>query len=184
MLNKIFSLLIFVFVLLLISGQTLKAQKTLVGPHREISRDSILIYARTIMDSAQCRILVTVDESGKPQARTMAPFPPEEDWTIWLGTSPGSRKVKQIEHNPNVIVYYYETKGKSYVSIFGTAQLVNDETLKEKYWNPSWKIFYADREKDYILIEVKPEKMEICSFKYRLFWDEEGRPMELYFNFD
>ena len=29
----------------------------------------------------------------------------------------------------------------------------------------------SDPEKDYVLIEVTPERLEICSFKHRLFWD-------------
>ena len=64
---------------------------------QETSRDSLLTVARTIIDSAQCRTLITVDENGKPQARTMSPFPPEEDMVIWLGTNPGSRKALQIK---------------------------------------------------------------------------------------
>ncbi len=142
----------------------------------EISRDSLLTIARTIIDSARCRILITVDESGKPQARTMSPFPPEENMVIWLGTNPRSRKVKQIKNNPNVMVYYYDTKGLSYVSVAGQARIVNDPEKKTHYWKNSWTQYYPDPGKDYILIEVTPERMEICSFKYKLFWDLEGKP--------
>jgi general stress protein 26 len=148
---------------------------------REISRDSLLTYARMIVDSAKCRVFITVDEDGKPRAREMSPFPPEDNWVIWLGTFPTSRKVKQIKNYPNVVVYYYDTKGMSYVSVSGKARLVNDPDLKAKYWKEGWKQFYPDRDTQYILIEVTPEKLEVCSFKYDLLWNPEGLPPSVEF---
>jgi len=176
---KIFNYLFLLSILFLTS---ILAQDQQFPKQREISRDSLLIYSRIIVDSSDSRILITVDETGKPRARTMSPFPPEEDGTIWLGTFPTSRKADQIKKNPNVVVFYYDSDSYSYVNISGTARLVNDPDLKAKYWKEGWKRFYPDREKDYILIEVTPERMEICSFRYNLFWDENGIPPSVNFN--
>lgn len=167
--------LIFIFLIILIAS-SLVAQEQQDKVPQEISRDSLLTVARTIIDSARCRILITVNENGKPQARTMSPFPPEENMVIWLGTNPRSRKVKQIKNNPNVMVYYYDTKGASYVSVAGQARIVDDPDKRAHYWNKSWTRFYPDPDKDYTLIEVTPERLEICSFKYKLFWDSTGKP--------
>ena len=166
---------IFVLVFVLIAS-SLMAQELQDTVQQEISRDSLLTVARTIIDSARCRTLITVDENGKPQARAMSPFPPEENMVIWLGSNPRSRKVKQIKNNPNVMVYYYDTKGFSYVSVAGQARIVNDHEKRAHYWKKSWTQFYPDPDKDYILIEVTPERLEICSFKYKLFWDSTGKP--------
>ncbi|MFC1785517.1 pyridoxamine 5'-phosphate oxidase family protein [Candidatus Neomarinimicrobiota bacterium] len=177
MINEQNRLIHFVFVLIiLLNASLLMAQELLVKDRLEISRDSLLTVAQTIIDSAQCRIFITVDENGKPQARTMSVFPPEENMVIWLGTSTRSRKIKQIKNNPNVMVYYYDTKGLSYVSVAGQACIVNDPEKKAHYWRNGWTRYYPDPEKDYILIKVTPERMEICSFKYKLFWDSEGQP--------
>jgi len=157
--------------LLLLHVSFLLAQNAEQPAQKEISRDSLLTLARAIMDSAGCRILVTVDENGKPHAREMAPFAPEEDYVIWLGTSQGSRKTKQIQQNPNVVVYYYESKGMSYVAVSGKACLVNDAEKKAKYWTESWKRYYPNRDTDYILIKVTPEQLEVLSYKYKLSWD-------------
>ena len=156
---------------LLLTTTQMAAQENKGLPYRQISYDSLLYKARTIIDSSQCRVLITVDEKGQPHAREMSPFPPESDWIIWLGTTRGSRKTNQILNNPNVVVYYYDTKGMSYVSVSGKARLIDDADKKEKYWKEGWKIFYPDRDKNYILIEVIPEKLEVCSFRYKLFWD-------------
>ena len=164
-----------VLVIILIAF-SLMAQEQQNKVQQEISRDSLLTIARTIIDSARCRTFITVDENGKPQARTMSTFPPEEDMVIWLGTNPRSRKIKQIKNNPNVMVYYYDTKGLSYVSVAGQARIVDDPEKKIHYWKKSWTRYYPDPKKDYVLIEVTPERLEICSFKYKLFWDLTGKP--------
>ena len=119
---------------------------------------------------------LTVDEYGKPHARILSSFPLEENMQIWLGTSTNSRKVKQIRSNPNVIVFYYDTKGKSYVSVAGQTRIVNDPEKKSHYWKDGWARYYPDPEKDYILIEVTPKRLEICSYKHKLFWNSDGRP--------
>jgi general stress protein 26 len=169
--TKFLSIIHLIPVILLFSTSSLPAQEEKIQSIPQISRDSLLKVARTIIDSAKCRIFVTVDENGKPHAREMSPFSPENNWVIWLGTSQGSRKTKQIQHNPNVVIFYYETKGLSYVSVSGKARLVNDPDKKAKYWVDGWQNYYPDRSKNYILIEVTPEKLEICSFQYKFFWD-------------
>lgn len=171
----------YLLVLLLLPISTLIAQTEQFPSQREISRDSLLTYARIIIDSAKSRVFVTVDEEGKPQARTMSPFPPEDNWIIWLGTFPTSRKVKQIQNNPNVVVFYYDTKSYSYVSISGKARLVNEPDLKAKYWREGWQRYYPDKDEQYILIEVTPERLEVCSFKYDLLWSPEGLPNSVEF---
>jgi len=166
-----FPLFVIIFSIFSISAQELPN-----FAFQKLSRDSLLILARTVIDSAQCKILITVDENGKPQARTMSPFPPEDNMVIWLGTNPRSRKVKQIKNNPNVMVYYYDTKSYSYVSVAGQVRIVNDPENKTRYWKKGWTKFYPDPEKDYTLIKVIPKRLEICSFKYKLFWDSTGKP--------
>jgi general stress protein 26 len=169
------------FLAILIIASRLYAQEGKNQVSQVISRDSLLAAARTIIDSSSCQIFITVDENGKPHAREMSPFPPEKDWVIWLGTSQSSRKVKQIQNNPNVIVYYYQPKGYSYVSLAGKARLVNDPDKKAKYWVDGWKRYYPDRDKNYILIEVTPENLELVSYKFNIFWDSKGAPQSVDF---
>ncbi len=155
------------FLILFLSSISNAQNKNITG---EISRDSMLSVANTIMEGAKCRVLVSVDEDGKPHAREMDPFPPEDGLVIWFATNPKTRKVKQIKNNPNVAVFYYDTKASSYVSINGKAHLVNDPAEKEVHWKEYWKRYYPDREKDMILIKVIPERLELVSYKYKIFW--------------
>jgi general stress protein 26 len=169
------------FILLLLSTFSVYAQEEMYQSGNLLSPDSLLNAARIIIDSANCRVLITVDENGKPHAREMSPYQIEKDWVIWFGTSPISRKVKQIQNNPDVVVYYYDSDGLSYVSIAGKASLVNDPDMKAKYWKESWNVFYPDRDKDYILIQVTPENIEVVSFKYNIFWGPNWAPQSFDF---
>ncbi|MBL7861287.1 MAG: pyridoxamine 5'-phosphate oxidase family protein [Cyclobacteriaceae bacterium] len=108
--------------------------------------------------------LITLDESGQPQVRTMDPFEPEPDFTIWLATNPQSRKVTQIENNPAVTLYYADGDN-GYVSLYGSAKLINDQTEKDIRWKQGWEQFYPNRKEGYLLIKVKPSRMEIIDYK-------------------
>ncbi|MDX1701571.1 MAG: pyridoxamine 5'-phosphate oxidase family protein, partial [Melioribacteraceae bacterium] len=117
---------------------------------RELPRDSLFTIAREIIKTDRTCTFITVDEEGKPRARTLAYFPPEDDWKIWLGTSTNSRKVSQIKNNPNTMIFFYDPKGRSYVSVAGAARIVDDPELKRKYWKDGWKVYYPNPETDYI----------------------------------
>lgn len=146
-----------------------------------LSRDSLLVAARNLIHSSTSHAFITVDENGKPQAREMAPFAPEDNWIIWLGTTQDSRKAKQLQNNPNVIVYYSDPQSWSYVSVAGTARLVNDPVKKAKYWVEGWERYYPDREKNYILIEVTPVRIEVVSIKNNILWNAQGAPQAVDF---
>jgi len=124
-----------------------------------------LIAAREIIQASGKCALITLDERGLPQARTMDPFEPESDFTIWLATNPKSRKVNQIRNNPNVTLYYADKNDNGYVSIYGVAELVNDQMEKDKRWKAEWEDFYPNRTDGYLLIKVIPFRIEFINYK-------------------
>ncbi len=157
------------------SGQEKKAAKT--------GRDSLIAVACEIMKNANYCALITVDASGRPQARVMDPFPPEGDMVVWFGTNPKSRKVRQIRRDHRVTLFYFDSEGVGYVTINGTARLVDDAKEKARRWKEGWEAFYPDRENNYLLIEVTPEKLEIISEKYDIIGDSETwTPPSIEFN--
>jgi len=129
-------------------------------------RNEIIHAAREILTSANTCALITLDNEGNPRARAMDPFPPENDFTVWFGTNPKSRKVEQIKNNPNVTLYYLEEGESGYVTVHGKARIVNDNLEKEKRWKDEWKAFYQNKTSDYLLIEVTPQWMEVISYKH------------------
>src|SRR3974390_3074293 len=69
-------------------------------------RARLVAGAREIMAAQTYCALVTIDEEGRPQVRTMNPFPPEDDMTVWMATNTRSRKVREIRRDPRVALYY------------------------------------------------------------------------------
>ncbi len=130
----------------------------------QIPRDTLVAAARAIMESARYCALVTLDEAGQPRVRAMDPFSPEKDMVVWFGTNRRSRKVDDIRNDPRVTVYYFAPGAAGYVSIAGTARLVDDPGEKARRWKDEWETYYADREADYILIAVTPARLEVVDY--------------------
>lgn len=71
----------------------------------DVSRDRVLAAARSTMRGKKYCLLITRSERGS-DARVLQPFPPEDDFTVWLGTSAGSRKVAQLRQNDAATLVY------------------------------------------------------------------------------
>jgi general stress protein 26 len=127
------------------------------------SRAELLAAARAIMDSARFASFVTVDEQGQPQSRIVDPFAPDSDFTIWIGTNPRSRKVAQVQKSERVALSYFDHARLRYVTLLGRADVVTDDEAKRKYFKPEWAAFYPDRTRDYVLLRIRPERLELIS---------------------
>jgi len=128
-------------------------------------RAKVLAAAREIMQAQTYCALITIDGAGRPQVRTMNPFPPEEDMTVWFATNTRSRKVRELQKDPRVSLYYADhAKATGYVTLRGKAVLVDDmqEVLKRKraYWDTAFPGL-----KNIVLIQVVPERIEVLNYK-------------------
>jgi general stress protein 26 len=135
------------------------------------TRDTLIAAARQIMESAHFCALITLDKSGHPRARAMDPFSPEDDMTVWLGTNRRTRKVQDIKNDERVTLFYLDPNAKGYVSVYGTARVVDDSQETARRWKTEWSRFYPDKEKSYILIEVTPSKLEVVNYERRVTGD-------------
>jgi len=134
-------------------------------------RSRIISVAKELIAEVSFVTLITLDETGHPQARTMEPFPPEEDLIVWMGTNKNSAKVGRIGADARATLHYQLADGNGYVSMTGRAELVDDESNKSKYWMPHWDEYYPDREGTYTLIKFTPERLEIVSYRHALIGD-------------
>lgn len=153
--------------LLFVAAPIAQSQQT----KRPLTEAELIAAAREIMTNARYCALITIDSSGRAQARTVDPFPPDEKMRVWLGTNPRTRKVREIRRRSRVTLYYFDRESQAYVTIHGTARLVNDPAEKAKRWKEEWKEFYPDRAKDYLLIVVTPEKLEVVNVSKAILGD-------------
>jgi general stress protein 26 len=152
--KKIITLLFVLFSVSLVAQQV---------KNTTFSKAELIKAAKEIMNSTGTCALITQDANGISRVRTMDPFQPKKDLTVWFGTNPTSRKVAQIKNNNSVTLYYRDKDDSGYVMIHGKAILVNDPNAKNKYWKASWKAFYQNKKESYLLIKVIPIWMEIVS---------------------
>jgi len=127
--------------------------------------DNLIVAAKEIINSVRYCALITTSSTGEIHVRTMDPFSPEDNMVIWLGTNSNSRKVIEIKNNPHVSIYYNDPNRSGYVVISGKAQIIDDAEETTKRWKEEWTQFYPNREKNYILIKVVPEKMEVINYE-------------------
>jgi len=130
-----------------------------------LDRAALIAAAREIMTAQTYCALITTDETGRPQVRTMNPFPPEGDMTVWFATNTRSLKVQQMRKNPRVTLYYADhAKATGYVALVGRAELTEDpaEILKRKraYWDQAFPGL-----KNLVLIKIVPERLEVLNYK-------------------
>ena len=161
------------FALLLLSlyGLACNPQpKSDANPEAAIGTAATLEAAREIMKTSPCT-LVSVNENTMPHARVMDPIDPDENFVVWLATNPGSRKVQQLEANPNVVLHYVDNNDNGYVSLYGKAEIVKDPQQLEVHWKPEWDRFYKNKTTDCVLIKVQPVRLEIIDYKHGLSGD-------------
>jgi general stress protein 26 len=131
----------------------------------ELDRAALIAAAREIMTAQTYCALVTIDETGRPQVRTMNPFPPDEDMVVWFATNTRSLKVRQMRKDPRVTLYYADhLNATGYVALSGRAELTEDtaEILKRKraYWDQAFPGL-----RNLVLIKVVPERLEVLNYK-------------------
>ncbi len=150
-------------------GEPQVADNDAIQENKSFVVDStVLNAALDIITNAYYCSLITVDEQGVARSRIMEPFPPENNWEIWMATNPKSRKVGQLQNNNKVTLHYFDKENLGYVSLMGKAYLVHDNSQKEKYWKDAWEAFYANRTDAYLLIKFVPDWMEVISVKHGL----------------
>jgi general stress protein 26 len=153
---RLFDFLVSIVLVITLTGQ---------AQSNDTTRLARLQAAREIMIGAGNCALITLDKKGNPQVRTMDPFEPESDFTVWLATNPKSRKAEQLKRNGVVTLYYADKDENGYVAFHGRAILVHDQKEKDKRWKEEWKAFYPNRSDQYLLIKVIPDYLEVINYK-------------------
>ncbi|ALS79501.1 pyridoxamine 5'-phosphate oxidase family protein [Planococcus kocurii] len=78
-------------------------------------------------------MFTTISTDNKIISRPMQTQEVEFDGNLWFLTMKDTEKYDEIISNPTINLAY---AGKSYVSISGTAEFIEDAAKKKEYWNP------------------------------------------------
>jgi len=116
--------------------------------------EDALEFARSLHVS----VATAVDD--QPYVRVMHWSRIEDDFTIWLATKASSGKIRQIERNPKVCAMFTHEVG--YVRVFGRAQIVSDQKIKDEFWQDQWDLYWSEGkdDPDYRLLRITAESVD------------------------
>lgn len=113
-----------------------------------------------IIDQDHVGVLSTM-QGNKPHARYMMFF--HDELQLYTATNKKTHKVEEIEKNPNVhVLLGYDQEGDKYIELQGKATIVEDQTLKEKYWHEELTPWLdGPTDPQYCLLRIEPEHIEL-----------------------
>jgi general stress protein 26 len=131
------------------------------------NRENIEKLRELIKDIDIC-MLTTVDEDGTLRSRPMGTQEAEFDGDLWFITTVDTGKVSEIKQDNKVNVSYAAPGKNRYVSVSGTAKLLNDRAKIKEFWSPIYKAYFPNGPDDpkIRLLKIAVQKAE--------YWDAPG----------
>lgn len=113
-------------------------------------------------------MLTTVSEDGRLLSRPMSTQQVGFDGDLWFITSEDTGKVSDIRREARVNLSYAKPEKQRFVSVSGTAVLVNDRAKLDELWSPFYKAYFPKGKDDpaLSLLKVRVEQAE--------YWDSLG----------
>jgi general stress protein 26 len=125
-----------------------------------------------LIKKAEAAYLTTIDAEGFPSTRAMLnlkngkQFPKlinfmgkfDKNLTLFFTTNTSSSKVKQINENAKVSVYYCDPQTWHGFMCQGEIEIVKDKAIKDAIWLDGWEMYYPDGKDsdDYAILRLKP----------------------------
>lgn len=128
--------------------------------------DSDVTTVAELASDISFAMLTTVDETGTLVSRPMASHGVDEQGDLWFLSSRDSRKIAQITANPRVGVAL--TSRDVWISVAGTAEVVEDDQKAAELWSPQMESWFPQGPDDpsVVVVKVTGETAE--------YWDTPG----------
>jgi general stress protein 26 len=148
-----------------------------------LTRDHALSVARQMVEHATYCFLITHGQDGWPSARLVQPIADAADpFTLWIGTNPALRKVREIDATPKATVAIEDTRQGANLVLYGMARPVDDPDACSTYWQDAWRMFFPDGPSSdgFVLLRFEAARMELMSFGRNVVAEPFGlRPLRL-----
>lgn len=103
--------------------------------------DQVAKLRELIGDMKFC-MLTTVEPDGSLHSRPMAVQQTEFDGDLWFFTGKSTEKVQELAREQRVNVSFSDPKENTYVSVSGTARMVQDAAKAKELWNPFYRTWF------------------------------------------
>lgn len=134
-------------------------------------RDEHVEKLADLIDDIRICMLTTIDDDGAPWSRPMAVQEVTFGGDLWFFTRDDSEKVEHIQRNRRAGVAFSLPDDQEYVTMAGTALVVNDRRKAEEMWSEPLKAWFPDGLDDphLRLIKVEVDRAE--------YWDSPSSPV-------
>ena len=138
--------------------------------------ERLLTLARKLIGEATFCVAVTQSDDGDSNARVIQPRPLRDDWTVDFITNRRCRKVREVERTGRMTLLYQGDDDRSYISLVGAAEIVEDVELKRSIWTPAHYRWNPDGPDDpaTLFIRLKTERIELWSAVHDVLPPPEG----------
>ncbi len=138
-----------------------------------------LKYIKHVINESETTFFATINLTGTPECRALANNfnmgALDDKLDLYFTTSTKDPKMEQIKKNNRASVYYYLVENMQNLTLFGTAEIINDKNLKDKLWRDDFVQYYPKGREDetYGIIKFVPD-----SYKYYTIDGEEYNRLE------
>jgi general stress protein 26 len=136
--------------------------------------EDVIGLAKSLINGRHPGILSTVDGDNKPHLRWMSTLSFADFPVFHTLTSPASRKVSEIQANPNVNWMFFNADMSLVINLSGTAKVIEDKSKLEKTWDQIVDVSHAyflnqyDNTLGFVVIETHVDFIECNSPKNSL----------------
>jgi general stress protein 26 len=133
----------------------------------QAAKDKVL----ELIKDARIAMVATRGDDGRQHARPMGTNTVNFDGHLWFFSDADSPKIAEIRRDPQVLLTYSDENKQHYVSIAGTAEVVQDAAKAKELWTEGLRVWFPKGAEDpeIALIKVKVEIAE--------YWDSPSSTM-------
>lgn len=95
-----------------------------------------------LVEGIEIAMFTTRRPDGRLVSRPMATQARAEGADFWFATEISSEKTEELEFDPNINLSYYNNKSREFVSVSGTARVMQDRAKIEELYRPDWKAWF------------------------------------------
>ncbi|MBU1049426.1 pyridoxamine 5'-phosphate oxidase family protein [Candidatus Bipolaricaulota bacterium] len=129
----------------------------------ELMSKTVVVYLTALEEDGYPRIRAMLNLRNKTRYPDQAYLyeTHDDDFMIYISTNTSSRKVKDIQANPRIGLYFCTTEDRFFgVSLTGNAEIITDMNIKQAVWAEGWEQYYPTtgdaNDPDYTLLRVFP----------------------------
>ena len=107
-------------------------------------------------------MLTTQTPEGESRSRPMLVHDVDDSGWLWFLTDRHSRKACDLVRNPHASIAFQSRRGDRYVSVQGTAVVVQDDLQLKRMWNSTYRAWFpkGKRDPEIVLVAVRLTRAE------------------------